>query len=527
MSNMNLNDFKELIENGNIAFYKSCEITEIFLFKKKEKIIYNLFTLAVFEEKEFKGAEDLFLNKKLINIDDYYSFGICRYYLDISEAKSKFEELNNKNSWGRNGVNSTFPKLKSLPKQYISSEENKRLNKILKNNFHQGSYILEFFDDEKTNIDFLLKMNYLNKFNTICEKINDIIPIDLSIVRDRIGNFIFQFPITIVDINTTALKTWDGINAKFSWHNKLDLIPDCLIQLESKFDDNYMGCKIEEYNKQAEHIVKIGNLDQKIEFKVWRKEPSLILSCFKGSFIRDFDLNMGIMNHNKRLFEINGVQYEVEVSNSQKSSSSIKKITYETYINSNLYEVEKKQLEKSLSFKQYKGVNNEVALNDIRKLIQLYDKNGVYLWDPYLRANDVFKTLYFSRTAGVELRAIASTNSNTANVFAEKGITPFQVINNEKVLFENPNNDNLGLNFEFRLQNGTYGWKFHDRFLIFPGDEFNKPKVYALGTSINSYGNEHNILQVVSHPQPVVDAFNELWNQLNNQQCLIWKFPNI
>lgn len=527
MDIMSLDDFKELIKKGNIGFYNSCEVTEIFLIKKKEKIIYNLFTLAVFEEKEFKGTNNIFLNSKPINIDKDYSFGICQYYLDIEEAESKYEELKNKNIWKKNGINSIFPKLKPLSKQYIPSEEDKRLNKILKNNFHQGSYILESFDEDKTHVDFLLKMDYLNKFNVLCDKISSLIPIDLSVARDRIGNFIFQFPVTILDVNSSALKTWDGINAKFYWHKKLDVIPDCFIQLESKFDDNYMGGKIEEYNKQIEQTINIGNLNQKIEFKVWRKEPSLILSCFRGSFIRGFDLNMGIVNHNKRLFVVDGVQHEVEVSSSQRSSNSKKIISYETYINSNLYEVEKKQLEKSLSFKQYRGVNNEVALKDIRNLIQSHDKNGVYLWDPYLRANDIFKTLFFSKTSGVQLRAIASTNGNTANVYGQKGITHQQVISNEKILFENPNHDNLGLNFEFRIQHGMYGWKFHDRFLIFPGDEYNRPKVYALGTSINSYGNEHNILQEVSHPQPVVDAFNELWNQLNNQQCIVWKFPNI
>ena len=522
---MSLDNFNELIKTGNIAFYESCEITEIFLIKKKEKIIYNFFTIAVFEEKKNYTLNKNFICDKPVTVDDDYSIGICQYNIDIKEARDKYEELLNRNLWGIDGTYSTFPMLKSISKQYIPSTDGKRLNSILKNNFYQGSYILEFFDEEKTYVDFLLKIDSLKKFNKICEKITEFIPIDLSVVRDRVGNFIFQFPITILDVNSRALSTWDGINVTFSWHNQLNSLPDCLIQLESKLDNNYMGFKIEEYNKQKEQIINIGNLDQKTEFKVVRKEPSLILSYYSGNYIRDFNFNIGVGSQNKRLFEIEGITYEVDVSSYQRNSTSKEEIYYNRYISNNLYDIEKKQLEKSLSFKQYKGIDNNIALNDIRKLIEKYDKSGVYLWDPYLRAKDIFNTLYHAKTINTELKAIASTNSNTAKVFGQNGMQANQVINDQKILFENPNHNNYGLNFEFRIQHGTYGWKFHDRFLIFPGDDHNRPRVYALGTSVNSFGNEHNILQEVSHPQPVVDAFNELWNQLNNQDCLVWKFP--
>lgn len=518
-------DFDILVNKGNIAFYNSCEVTEIFLIKKKEDIVYNFFTIAVLEEKSFIGQNHKFLGK-LIQVDSEFSIGIQQYWLDINDVKIKYNELKNNNYWGINGKTSSFPKLKSLTKQFIPSSEGKRINGILKNNFHSGSYILEFFDEQKTYVDFLLKLSSLEKYNRICEKIMEFVPIDLAVIRDRVGNFIFQFPITIIDVSSNALSTWDGIKAKFSWHSLIKTPPDCLIQLESKFDDNFMGSIIEEYNKLDEQLIKIGNLDQKLNLKVWRKEPSLILSCFSGSYIKNFDFNIGVVSNNKRTFGFDGASYEVEVSSSQRNRTKNNDISYDRYISNNLYDIEKRQLEKLLSFKQYRGVNNDDALNDIRNLIALNDKNGVYLWDPYLRAKDIFKTLFYSKTFGVQLRAIASTNSNIGSVYGQSSVLPSTVISDEKLLFENPHHDNQGLNFEFRIQHGMYGWKFHDRFLIFPGNETTRPKVYALGTSVNSFGNDHNILQEVSHPQPVVDAFNELWSQLNNPKCIVWKFPN-
>jgi hypothetical protein len=95
----------------------------------------------------------------------------------------------------------------------------------------------------------------------------------------------------------------------------------------------------------------------------------------------------------------------------------------------------------------------------------------------------------------------------------------------ERSKLDNPIHNNYGINLEFRMQHSQYGWTFHDRFLIFPGSKETRPKVYSLGTSVNSLGFSHHILQEISHPQRVIDAFEELWEKLNNEDCLIWKYP--
>ena len=42
-------------------------------------------------------------------------------------------------------------------------------------------------------------------------------------------------------------------------------------------------------------------------------------------------------------------------------------------------------------------------------------------------------------------------------------------------------------------------------------------------TSVNSLGNKHHIIQSVEHPQMMIDAFEELWNELDAPECLVWK----
>jgi hypothetical protein len=516
-------DFKILTENGNIGFYQSCEITELFLTRKKDNTTLNFYTIAVFEEKPFVGRNQQFLCRP-ISVNKDYNLGIQRYWLSLDEVEQNYETLKTKGKWLYEGKSiSIFPKLNSLTKQYVPSVDGNRINKVLKNN-HDGSYILEFFDEDKSNFSYLLDIDKLSKLNTLSDKINKIVPIDLSVVRDRIGNFIFQFPVNVLHSDARALKTWDGVVVDFAWHKKLSSIPECLLQVESTFDKNYMGSTIEEYNQGLTQIVKIGNLDQINHIKIWRKEPSLILSTFSGSFIREFSFNMGIVSPEPRLFELDGEMVKIQVSSKDGNRRKNTKHSYTDFINNNLYDEEKKQLEKSLAFKQYNS-SGKGTIEDLRLLIKQHGENGVFIWDPFLSPKDIFNTLYFSTVGGVPLKAIGSITDTVKNVYDQKGKTVSDIIHSYQLEFDNPKNNNFHMNVEFRIQHGNFGWSFHDRFLIFPSNELKRSKVYSLGTSINSYGKSHHILQEVSHPQPVVDAFNELWDKLNNSDCLVWKNP--
>ena len=524
-----MEEWDSLLKKGIIGFYQCCEVTEIFLFNKKSKRICNLFTLLVLEEKPYNGINEKLLGERIkVNEDSF--IGIKRFWLTLDETEVKLKNLKNKNRWTSIESNYNASELKYIPKQFITSNEGIRLNHILKNNYHNGSYIIEFFDKNKTSLDDLLNIEKLKRFNRICEDIKKVVPIDLSVARDRIGNFIFQFPVTILEINSKAISSRDGIDLKFTWHNKLEELLDCLIQAESELDRNYLASVIENYNKLDTQIIKLGNLDGMNHIKIWRKEPNLLLYSFTGSYLRGFDLQMKIVNPEPRVFEIKGNLQQVEVVSSDNKTSKKESNSYTTYISNNLYDSEKRRLEETLSFKQYIEIDSDKALEDIRKLIKQNDENGVFLWDPYLTAEDILKTLYFSSTAGVELKAIGSYDRKIKKVYADeldedvvKSVNDY--IQKNKLALDNTNHNNYGLNLEFRIQHTKFGWDFHDRFLIFPSSKTRKAKVYSLGTSLNSYGRSHHILQEVSHPQPVVDAFNDLWEKLNHQDCIVWKYP--
>lgn len=83
--------------------------------------------------------------------------------------------------------------------------------------------------------------------------------------------------------------------------------------------------------------------------------------------------------------------------------------------------------------------------------------------------------------------------------------------------------NHYGIRAEIRCQWAEYGYSFHDRFLMVLSADKNKPFVWSLGTSVNSLGNKHHIIQSVEHPQMIVDTFEELWDDLSASECLVWK----
>jgi hypothetical protein len=81
------------------------------------------------------------------------------------------------------------------------------------------------------------------------------------------------------------------------------------------------------------------------------------------------------------------------------------------------------------------------------------------------------------------------------------------------------------LRLEYRIRTESAGWPFHDRFLIFPGEPGAGARAWSLGTSVNGVGKRHHILQQVDDGQLVMDAFNRLWDELDQAEHLIWRVP--
>lgn len=511
-------DLDLLIKEGNLGFYKSCEITTIFLFDRETKTAMNFYTIGVFEELEIGITETTeHLTEKPIDINKRYSLGIIRYRRTIEDINKKINLLLEENKWTYKKKHLEIGDLKALPKQFIPSSltESVPVNSVLKNNFNNGSYVLEFFDEEKQLLNEVLESD--KHLAQVCKEIGKVLPIDLLFISDRIGNIVFQFPSNLLAVDVSSLNSWEGLETKILWHPLTKEFDDIIIQAKGDFDNSIMGIDQVDFSKDITQVLNTGSSGYMNDIIIYNKRQRLILSYLSLSFMKDLQISgfVSIEHQEKRTIKLLDDEEEIPIvykANQKKP----KKIDCDYWISNRIYENTKRNLGKNLIFVQYgKGINErEEALRDLRSLINRYGEDGIYLWDPYLSPEDILTTLYYCKIASVPMRAISS------NATQNREETYDSWVKRQKEYFEKSSN-HLGINLELRSQHNHHGWKFHDRFIIFPSDE-GKPKAWSLGTSVNSLGKTHHILQEVSNAQMILDAFMELWEELAAPECRVW-----
>ena len=281
------------------------------------------------------------------------------------------------------------------------------------------------------------------------------------------------------------------------------------------------------------------------------KATSLLLYKYKFSLMKRGKISMNMIDHQNRVFDIDGNIHRIQVSTSVSHSvhGKQKNKSFDEWIRNRKYEQELKELEKSKAFVQYFEDDKEKALSDVREIINKYGEKGAYLWDPYLSAKDIKNTLYFIKSSYVDFKAITGLKQgsayvkniisnlqwlNTTNRVSKVILLDFQyyingfvkktqkqqTIHEMQIEFNKDDKQFLFLNLEVRGKVGTSGYDFHDRFLIFP---LEKPRVWSLGISVNQLGASHHILQEVKNAQHILNAFDKLWDELNSEECLVWK----
>jgi len=512
-----------LLNNSNIGIYNKCEVIEIFGFKKQERETFNIYTLIVFENTKKISIKGLMTEKlQPFKNNKNISWDIQKRIVDISMIKKLYNELLEENRFCID-KNLTVGNLKPLPEQYVPPREDMhheiQLNYLLKNNFHNGSYILEFFDEEKKDVKFLLDDSAL--LNNFSEKVSEtpFLKLKLANVSDRLGNVIFQFPINSFELFHNSIRDkkpprYKGISLEIYPKSKNFNIKNLQVRLFEENDNLITRQRLVDITKNITQI----NFDDCFgtHIELIDKKSSLLLYKYKFSIMKYMSSSIGIVEPQNRIFNFNGNIKKIKVTHNTKNNiyGKLKDKSFNEWIQDRKYEQELKELEKTKAFVQYFGNKKEKALNDVRYLINQYGQQGVYIWDPYLSAKDIKNTLYYSKIAYTPLRAISGLGKgdkkHQRETFKKDMIAEFNK-DDKKFLF---------LNLEVRGKIGSSGYDFHDRFLIFP---LEKPRVWSLGISVNQLGASHHILQEVKNAQHILNAFNKLWGELNDEECLIWK----
>lgn len=525
-----IEDFDLLLQPGNIAFYKGCEVTQIFLFESACKKVKNYFTLFVFDEIDKIDERPRYLSRKLEPIDKKYSLGIQQKRISLDLAKKNFLEIKNgKMNYDKECEISQQMAL--FPKTYVPSHYSAfppLLNLILKPNYWGDSYIIEFFDRTQMFLDSDEESrNTTKKINEIISSVPEI-HIDLSKVYDRVGNIIFQFPITVLTTKIFSEKDSVNLGVESQYHPSILNPKNLHIQMSASLDDVITGFNATDTTEaKPKCVLKVGD-DNSLSTTIFDKSNALILHNSTAFFIKELHVSgrIGMQYSAPRTVKLKNGKEEHEEYIELFQRNEFKQ-SYSNY--NDYFEIIRKRhrnnelLSESGDYRLFKCNEHSEALEYLREKIK--DTSGaikeICLWDPYLTALDIMETLYFENT-GLPFRCI--TNYHNAKK-CRKEVSSFeQFCEDQKKCFEQKSN-NLRVKLKFLAQHDGYGWKFHDRFLIFvPYDSTDLPIVYSLGTSINSVGKDHHIIQKVTNPREILDNFDELWNLLDNGKCLVAEF---
>ena len=545
-----LQDLDLLSEPGIIGCFDHFEVIEVVRYDDGKNVPTNVLTLAVaVEGKSPEIPRRLNLERIRVKALQSVNFGIFRSVLPVSTLKAALCEYLSSGLWKPNGIEVQVGDLLPVCRCIVpaNSTEQPPLNRVLKNNFFAGSYVLELFDVDKVQHDAV--MGDPETLKALAAKIIEHIPLNIDALSDRVGNLVVQFPIEAI---RSSFYLEDGFHcAEIAWN---PAIPERELIVTTEVYHDQVILALAQGSIRSGCIKLSPDPDYgTLRGYVWDTAHQLVLSATsETAFSKSIRLNMGIITGDPRVFpeKICGSSKQVRVSVKSHSRSSMGQQTDKLPsepIRKRVYAEEQRKLAQQRKFIQYavgqgsKKSERERALSDVRSLISEHGEHEVWLWDPYLDPQDILDTLFYNTARNAPMRALTALKRRDRE---EDERPKFRSSRENKVLWvlrskqkapERPaveryrealsglHSNFLGLNVEFRSSHGQRGWPFHDRFLIFPPSKDDAAKVWSLGTSINSLGKQHHILQQADNPQLIADAFQSLWDELDHPENLIWK----
>ncbi|QXR35983.1 hypothetical protein EGK70_000025 [Alcaligenes aquatilis] len=564
-----IEELKRLLTPNLIGFFESFEVTEIVGFKK-DGTATNFFSLFVAEPgspPEGLVTPECLTRERIELKSSEYTFGVFRFRVPIQFLVDVMERFAQNGEWQTGRQPLKVGKLEAVVPQFIHPDFNDPhpWNSVLKNNFYEGSHVLEMFDTTKEASRFLLRDSRL--LTELSEKVRSVVLMDIDGLSDRLGNIAIQLPVTVISTGVRGSPVGDQ-SIRVAWHEKAKPRPlriSCEIYNDSTvdaFDSKTVGVPP---IRPEDSIFKLRSPGGGARTYVWDDENQVLLSA---SPVQTFILQAGFSVHVQSIDELSEPKREFSIpvkgAAQRTEAVKLKHVDKQHFVGSpperprepwrtnRIFKLSSRQLQERKEFVQYgqfTGRGRTEAIADMHWLIEKHGTLGAWLWDPFLSAEDVLQTLFFSPHSNSDLRALSngktfespeddeeeddcdeqSTAANTPSPQKAKAASNTDgSVEWKKAQYEvlNAHCGNLmGLKLDFRLRRKGAGWKFHDRFLIFP-QENGRALAWSLGTSVNSLGTSHHILQKVSNGELVQNAFLGLWDRLEQEQYRVWKTEN-
>lgn len=552
-----VSDLKSLLEPGLLGHYTWMESVEVIAFVRDKKSgaqdVRNIFSIYIAEQGNMPPEpEQKFLSgpksKRLSGLKDW-NFRVSRRPISITRLIESLEDYSRDGKWVPFEGQLAVGELIASPAWFCPADARREvpLNRILKNNFWSGSHVLELKDHTKSMLQELAGMQ--SRWEELSTWIKGFLPLDLARVHDRIGDIVLQVPANALRVQFRK-RSEGAMNLRVAWNPQVKPRP---VTVECRVEQDGLICMQREDLPEGFLEWPLPPASGEMRFSVYDAEKKLLLDAtpplqvYAGSLALESRSKTLLAPRRFRALGPDGhlAHHEVRLWGSAPSQESTEgnlppRIDW---LARRELRAQMTQLVQSKRFLQYGVAQGEArseqtrALRDIRELIQTVSQGAVYLWDPYLSANDILNTLAFCDETGTTLRAL--TAGKQADQKQSTAICPRcaaktrleqkpgpsiqeKWIDQQCQLLESAFPDPPRMRIEFRISSGDHRG-FHDRFLIFPGLGRDRSRVWSLGASINHIGAQHCIVQEVAYPEPVLDAFSKFWEKSTDDENLIWR----
>ena len=522
---MDIKSIEKILKMPSIGNFKCIELFEVIGIRDSNPS-FNIFSLAVAHETDLPLTEKENITPNLIKLkaDKSQKFGVLKRIVSIEDFLKIISYLVTPGSNEDDRNKLCYGHLKAIPPVYVPPLEqgkNEFLG-LLKNNFFGGSHLFEWFDESKEYVAPLIKN--LAALDELSGRLQEYLPIKIGTHSDRLGNIIVQIPCAAVAF---TIERRD--------EQSHQLLSNLAVSPHFSGEMNFSGIfwreqygSIIDFQKiplvAGRNIIPFQQINGKGYYTIWDESNQII--CSGGqvrSFVESVNSPMSLQEYNQRIFKLpNGKEKRINIF-TPTSQSQIGKNTkdYRNWVRNRFLKIEKQELHDTLKLRQFKRDMRQEALDFIRELIEKYGKNGIYLWDPYLNAKDLLETVFFSPYANSPIKALtglklAPQENKTSSYKADLANEINQAIRQASwlnLIFVNADRSKVG--------------DFHDRFIIFPQAIDEPVRAWSLGTSVNSLGKSHHIIQEVEDGQIIADVFEEMWEQsINDENNILWKSKN-
>jgi len=400
------------------------------------------------------------------------------------------------------------------------------VNRLLKNNFWNGSHVWEWAVKDKS--DFLPFFEKPALLQALSEGIAKQLPIQLASLSDKLGSIVLQVPVTcmVSEYRGTA-DTRKGVICNVNWHPDVD--PRPLVITAERWHDGKLSHSSTPLESGDPVFLPAQDGPAGLKAVIRDSKNDVVLGAMEVNILNSIHIGMHIAHSERRTFTLK------PEGTTESVTGNPNRLAHFDDTRKRIYREEMRVLRERREFVQYRPDDQDEngqqldreqrhsrALNDIRYLIKRHGRKAVWLWDPYLNASDILNTLFYNPHGEAAMRALTGAQQikevkDDNPQLQSKQTKKKQFMDMERDRLKQQGGNLASLRLEFRAKAGKAGFAFHDRFLIFPHAE-PEPLAWSLGISVNSVGKEHHILQKVPNGRLIADAFQDLWDDLDQLQ---------